>query len=78
VFELADEETTDETASVDDFIRELEEKEKDLHITAETTFIELAAILARMRSLISCGRTFPKRERRLSSPRPSSPNRSIP
>jgi molecular chaperone GrpE len=43
VFELADEETTDETASVDDFIRELEEKEKDLHITAETTFIELAA-----------------------------------
>jgi molecular chaperone GrpE len=43
VFELADEETIDESASVDDFIRELEAKEKDLHITAETTFIELAA-----------------------------------
>jgi molecular chaperone GrpE len=27
---------------VDDFIRELEAKEKDLHITAETTFIEIA------------------------------------
>lgn len=33
---------TDESVSVDDFIRELEEKEKDLHITAETTVIELA------------------------------------
>lgn len=43
VFELADEEAVDETTSVDDFIRELEAKEKDLHITAETTFIELAA-----------------------------------
>ncbi len=43
VFELADEASMDESASVDDFIRELEAKEKDLHITAETTFIELAA-----------------------------------
>ncbi|MGD9561451.1 MAG: nucleotide exchange factor GrpE [Pyrinomonadaceae bacterium] len=42
-FELADDETADESNSVDDFIRELEEKEKDLHITAETTFIEIAA-----------------------------------
>lgn len=33
---------TDDSVSVDDFIRELEEKEKDLHITAETTVIELA------------------------------------
>jgi molecular chaperone GrpE len=39
----ADEQTdTDESVSVDDFIRELEAKEKDLHITAETTVIELA------------------------------------
>lgn len=29
--------------SVDDFIRQLEAKEKDLHITAETTFIEIAS-----------------------------------
>jgi molecular chaperone GrpE len=43
VFELADEETVDESASVDDFIRELEAKEKDLHITSETTFIEMSA-----------------------------------
>src|SRR5687768_15346534 len=41
-FEPADE-TIDESGSVDDFIRELEAKEKDLHITAETTFIEIAA-----------------------------------
>lgn len=33
---------TEDSVSVDDFIRELEEKEKDLHITAETTVIELA------------------------------------
>jgi molecular chaperone GrpE len=33
---------TDDSVSVDDFIRELEAKEKDLHITAETTVIELA------------------------------------
>lgn len=32
----------EDSASVDEFIRELEEKEKDLHITAETTVIELA------------------------------------
>ncbi len=29
-------------ASVDDFIKQLEEREKDLHITAETTLIEIA------------------------------------
>lgn len=38
--ELVDDETAE--VSVDDFIRELEEKEKDLHITADTTFIEIA------------------------------------
>lgn len=41
--ELAEDEIADEPTSVDDFMRELEAKEKDLHITAETTFIELAA-----------------------------------
>src|SRR5688500_16557442 len=43
--ERADEQAETEaenSLSVDDFIRELEEKEKDLHITAETTVIELA------------------------------------
>ena len=41
--EGADEHTgADDTVSVDDFIRELEAKEKDLHITAETTVIEIA------------------------------------
>lgn len=40
-FELAEDETGEE--SVDDFIRELEAKEKDLHITADTTFIEIAS-----------------------------------
>ena len=39
--ELADVVDADETVSVDDFIKELEAKEKDLHITADTTFIEL-------------------------------------
>jgi molecular chaperone GrpE len=42
-FDLVDEETTAENDSVEDFIRELEAKEKDLHITAETSFIEIAA-----------------------------------
>ena len=28
--------------SVDDFIRQLEEKEKDLHITLDTSIIEIA------------------------------------
>ncbi len=42
-FELSDDEVIDESASVDDFIKELEAKEKDLHITAETTFIDIAA-----------------------------------
>ena len=41
--ESADEPTdADDSVSVDDFIRELEAKEKDLHITAETTVIEIA------------------------------------
>lgn len=40
--ELTDEVDAGETVSVDDFIRELEAKEKDLHITADTTFIEMA------------------------------------
>src|SRR5687767_4623253 len=35
-------ETVDESESVDDFIRQLEEKEKDLHITSDTTIIEIA------------------------------------
>ena len=38
-----DGDSLEESTSVEDFIRELEAKEKDLHITAETTFIELAA-----------------------------------
>lgn len=41
-FELDDGDDTGDV-SVDDFIRELEAKEKDLHITAETTFIEISA-----------------------------------
>lgn len=32
----------EETVSVDDFIKQLEEKEKDLHITADTSVIEIA------------------------------------
>lgn len=32
----------DDAVSVDDFIKQLEEKEKDLHITADTTIIEIA------------------------------------
>jgi molecular chaperone GrpE len=35
--EIADDAETEETVSVDDFIRQLEAKEKDLHITAEMT-----------------------------------------
>lgn len=42
-FELEEEETVDDSQSVDDFLKQLEAKEKDLHITAETTFIEIAA-----------------------------------
>jgi molecular chaperone GrpE len=42
-FELSEDDAVDESTSVDDFIKELEAKEKDLHITAETTFIEIAA-----------------------------------
>ena len=41
--ELADDAETEENVSVDDFIRQLEEREKDLHITANTTIIEIAA-----------------------------------
>ncbi|HVF30199.1 MAG TPA: nucleotide exchange factor GrpE [Pyrinomonadaceae bacterium] len=40
--EIVDESGTDAGVSVDDFIKQLEEKEKDLHITAETTIIEIA------------------------------------
>ncbi|HMJ07928.1 MAG TPA: nucleotide exchange factor GrpE [Pyrinomonadaceae bacterium] len=40
--ELTDEIDAGETVSVDDFIKELEAKEKDLHITADTTIIEIA------------------------------------
>lgn len=38
---VADDEA-DESVSVDDFIKQLEEKEKDLHITAEMTIIEIS------------------------------------
>lgn len=40
--EIADDAETEESVSVDDFIKELEAKEKDLHITADTTIIEIA------------------------------------
>jgi len=40
--ELADETDASEGVSVDDFIKQLEAKEKDLHITAETSIIEIA------------------------------------
>jgi molecular chaperone GrpE len=39
---LNDDSQTDDSASVDDFIRQLEEREKDLHITVDTTIIEIA------------------------------------
>ncbi len=38
---LANDVDTDDSDSVDDFIRQLEEKEKDLHITVDTTIIEI-------------------------------------
>jgi molecular chaperone GrpE len=41
--EIADDAETSENVSVDDFIKQLEEKEKDLHITANTTIIEIAS-----------------------------------
>ncbi|HUR99332.1 MAG TPA: nucleotide exchange factor GrpE [Pyrinomonadaceae bacterium] len=41
--EIADDAETAETVSVDDFIKQLEAKEKDLHITADTTIIEIAS-----------------------------------
>lgn len=40
--EIADDAATEESVSVDDFIKQLEAKEKDLHITAETMVIEIA------------------------------------
>jgi molecular chaperone GrpE len=40
--EIADDAETEETVLVDDFIRQLEAREKDLHITSETTIIEIA------------------------------------
>lgn len=39
--EIADHAETQETVLVDDFIRQLEAKEKDLHINADTTIIEI-------------------------------------
>lgn len=39
--EVVMDEESEDSVSVDDFIRQLEAKEKDLHITAETTFIEI-------------------------------------
>jgi hypothetical protein len=39
--DLVDDNGPDESASVDDFIKQLEEREKDLHITADTTIIEI-------------------------------------
>ncbi len=39
---MIDETEPDDGSSVDDFIRQLEEREKDLHITADTTIIEIA------------------------------------
>ena len=40
--DLADDTEQDDSESVDDFIKQLEAKEKDLHITSETTIIEIA------------------------------------
>ena len=40
--DLADDAESDDSVSVDDFIKQLEEREKDLHITADTTIIEIA------------------------------------
>ncbi len=40
--EIADDAEADGSESVDDFIKQLEEREKDLHITANTTIIEIA------------------------------------
>ncbi|HBR57824.1 MAG TPA: hypothetical protein DEA22_10215, partial [Blastocatellia bacterium] len=38
---VTDNTESDESLSVDDFIRQLEAREKDLHITADTTIIEI-------------------------------------
>src|SRR5688572_3536494 len=40
--EIAGDAETDDSVSVDDFIKQLEEREKDLHITADTTIIEIS------------------------------------
>jgi len=42
ILDLSEVPEADESSSVDDFIKELEAKERDLHITSETTFIEIA------------------------------------
>ncbi|PYT01557.1 MAG: nucleotide exchange factor GrpE [Acidobacteria bacterium] len=39
--QLAGDSETEESVSVDDFIKQLEAKEKDLHITSETSIIEI-------------------------------------
>jgi molecular chaperone GrpE len=43
IIEIAGETDNNGSASVDDFIKELEAKEKDLHITADTTIIDISA-----------------------------------
>jgi molecular chaperone GrpE len=40
--EIADDTESDNSVSVDEFIKQLEAKEKDLHITADTTIIQIA------------------------------------
>ena len=45
---------SDESVSVDDFIQELEAKEKDLHITADTTLIEIDEIVRGRRTARFC------------------------
>ncbi len=40
--EIADETDNNDSVSVDDFIKQLEAKEKDLHITADTTIIDIS------------------------------------
>ncbi|HEX6124918.1 MAG TPA: nucleotide exchange factor GrpE [Pyrinomonadaceae bacterium] len=40
--DITDETDQNDSVSVDDFIKQLEAKEKDLHITSETTIIEIA------------------------------------
>ncbi len=42
ILDISEVAEADESSSVDDFIKELEAKERDLHITSDTTFIEIA------------------------------------